>query len=465
MKQLKHFIARYPDSILVFSLLLIGLSLYGQLIHGYFATDEWWAMSFAIYSHSLRAALTPAGVYTPLANLLILGLYQLFKVNALPWALLTILLHLVNVCLVYWLLTKLSKQRLIGFMTAGLFTLVPMGSQFLSQFSMMPTAGFGYTLGLASLLFYVYRRPFWSVLLLGLSLGFTAYAVSLVPVFVLVELVLLNRRDWRINWWRPLPNLGLFSLYLAVQRYILSHGAVTYDRPIAGQSVIGRLIEIGLKIYELFGELILNQTGRIDTGLTLKLSSVFLLAVFLGLIGLALRRQWDLFRLGLFGLLFSASTIALFSSLNTVTLDAAYPGRYLYLVPIGIGTTLSALLIGLTAHRSISRLPLIISVSLFIGAAFYYWPKTNQTIMTEITLGQVRQKIMQIITSDVTKPLPNEALFCFTSNTSHYGQPPDRLPLPFVHNFAFNIAVVYRPTDPEFRNFFGEAGIFLNPAA
>mgnify|MGYP003396105687 CR=1 FL=1 len=91
------------------TILIVGAIaiIYGQLLFSYFATDEWWAFSYAISKqNNLHELLIAQGVYAPAANLFIAFLYNLFGVNAIAWALLTLTLHTINCFIIFWLSTK-----------------------------------------------------------------------------------------------------------------------------------------------------------------------------------------------------------------------------------------------------------------------------------------------------------------------------------------------------------------------
>lgn len=460
-------------SVLIFSIpivILIALVFvaYGQLLQLYFATDEWWAFSYAIANNRLTDLLQAVGAYTPGANLFIDWLYHQFGVNARVWATLALTFHVLNTLLVYWLVWRLSENRLIAWVTAGLFTILPMGSQFLHQLSLMPTSGVATLFGLTAAVTYTYRRSLLAAGLWLVGLAFNPYIASFVLVIPLLEIGLINRKDWR-RLGHLIPIVTAFLLYLWVQSEVSFKVSNLHVRPLGSEaSLLDRLGTVSQKLYQGYAELLLNRTS------TFEPADMVLVSTFIALISLVLiwllwqRRQYRLARLALLGLLWVPASLVLFSTLNTVALDVTYPSRYLYLPTIGFGLLIGAVIIGLTPKITYKKVPLgpALLLGLFALAVIFYLPQTRRAVAAEVNIGQKRQKIMdQLVVAVPKSSLGRDALFCFTSNAGHYGVGPEEIPLPFVHNFGFNLGVVYRYDVPDLDDFFRDPAYFLAPSS
>lgn len=459
---------QYQPDLLVIGF-LIGLILigYGSLTRGYFATDEWWAFSYAISHPDIKSQLATSGVHAPAANLFIAWLYRTFGLNASIWGLLTLFFHLANTVMVYGLGTKLSGSRLVGLFSAAAFTSLPMGSQFLHQFSLMPTAGIATFFAFFALILYSWRRLIPAVISFAIGLAFSPYISPFIFLFFLIEAVLFQKKQWR----RSLGHYGviatLFAGYLLLQRRTTLKSDQLHDRPISGESdLFDRLQVVGQKIYQSFGELVSNLPGTISMELVLQ-RSTYLFIIGLALIGLLFwYRRWQLAKTALAGLLWIPASVTLFATLNTVALDATFPGRYLYIPTVGLGLLIGSLLAAwqptTKQNRAFNQSAIVAIIIVFLG---FYLPQTRQNVLGEVKIGEMRHQIMDQIIQAVPRPLRRDALFCFTSNTGHYGVGPEQIPLPFVHNFAFNLGVVYRSNEPKLKDFFEANGFFLNPAA
>ena len=80
-----------------------------------------WAGLLAIF----RPDNNPLGMYQPLATAIFTATYQLFGPSPLPFHLLSLLFHLLNILLVFWLLNKLSRRFWPSFITSAFFALHP----------------------------------------------------------------------------------------------------------------------------------------------------------------------------------------------------------------------------------------------------------------------------------------------------------------------------------------------------
>lgn len=447
----------------------LAIVAYGRLTALYFATDEWWAMSYAIAHQDIKDLLQPAGVYAPSANLFISWLYRTFKVDPLPWAVIALALHMANSILVYLTFRRLTAQQAVGFLAAVAFAILPMGSQFLHQLSLMPTSGMATTFALAGLFAYVNRLPLLAGALFAVGLSFSPYVAPFVGLYLLTELALISRPQWWLSLLRALPTVLIFALYLYVQK-VTSLMDNLQDRPVAGDNtLVERLQVIGQKLYQSYAEILLNLPNAIDPREMIQASTIFLVSALV-LIGLVLwRKQWLMARSALIGLLWVPVSLVLFSTLNTVSLDATFPGRYFYVTTVGLGLLAGSLIIGLIPERYKIRprwpIQIVATILATLIGLIYYLPQSWRQVNAEVKLGQTRKMIMTEIDKAVPHPLGRDAFFCFTSNTGHYGVGPEVIPLPFVHNFGFNLLVTYRANDHQIKPFFSDNDYFVSPSS
>jgi hypothetical protein len=333
----------------------------------------------------------------------------------------------------------------------------------------MPTSGFGRTFELAAALAYVYRRPYLAAGLFLVALGFSPYVVAGGIMIILIELVLFEKKKWRQSLLSGGLIAAVLASYVVIQKFITLKSTRVYDRPLevtAGGGLASRLQAVASKLYQVYGEVVNYQPGHLNQHQTLLIATLLVLGSLAVIALLFWRKQYRLARVALLAGAWIPTSVLLFSTLNTVSTDAAFPSRYLYTTSIGLSLLLATLLVGLLTVANVGqRSAWVVGGAVLAGLLAFYLPKTQTVLTKEVALGSHRQAIMQAVDQSVAKPLPGAALFCFTSNASHYREDPAKIPLPFVHNFSFNLAVTYRANEPLFREFFDEGGIFLNPAA
>lgn len=447
-----------------FFIVVSCLITYGQLIQGYFATDEWWAFSFAISHPSWQEIVQPAGVYAPGSNLLIAWLYRTFGVNAFLWAVLTLLIHTLNSLLVYALIFRLSNHKITALLTAIVFAVAPMGSQFVHQFSMLPTAGVATFLGLIGLIFYSYRFSILSACLILLALCFAPYALPFILFTFLLEIGSFDRKNWFRSLKSILPVLIVLGAYYLIQHFLVLSAVNLEDRPVVGENGLGAKVWfIGQKLYQSFGEIIYNQPNQINPKQMLVASNWVTLITALSLSYFYWKKRWQELKLTIIGYLWVPSSLALFSTLNTVALDATFPSRYFYLATIGASLLVAGIISGWLKSEKYHDLRTIVLLATILLTLLYFSPKTQSFVEQEVKLGQTRRMILETIKQKVPT-VRRDAVFCFTSNTGHYGTAPEDIPLPFVHNFGFNLAVTYRADQPTL-GLFKENPYFVAPAS
>lgn len=460
-KRYSELLEKAPRLIPHVLLMAFVIAAYGNLMYGYFAADEWWAFSAVIASKSFWEMLWSS--YAPGGNLFIYVLYHLFGVNAVVWAFLSIALHLLNVWLAYWFVTRLAKNIWVGFFAAALFAFLPMGNQFISHFSLMPLGVIGTTFALASLVAYSFRRPILSGFLFLISLSFTAYTGPFILLLVLQEFVLFEREKWRRSLMAIASPIVVFLAYLL---FLKRYTAGLYDRPTVGEgsSLFEHLWAMITKSYQGYAELVIQQPGLIQPELMIRYSTILVLISLVLIAGLFLKKQYEPARVAIYGLLWIPSSLILFSTLNTVAANVTFPSRYFYVTTLGYGILIGGLVAGYFSFFKGRAREVVIGI-LVIAASIYYIPQTRYQVAIEVNTGKAKRLIMDTIVAEVPKPLGRQALFCFTSNTGHFATGPEVIPLPYAINFNFPLAVTYRANESTLRSLFTRSDYFVNPAA
>ncbi len=453
------------------ALIILVIGAYGRLYHSYFATDEWWAFSFAISHRTIAEAILPSGVYAPSANLLIHWLYWTFGLNEQVWAVLTVSAHAATTVLVYLLTRKITQRSSIGFLTALIFAIAPMGSQFVHQFSMFPTSAMSTLFGFLGLLAYSYRRTILAAFLYFIALSFAPYAVPFIVLAALLEIVMIEWKKWWQAITRFLPMVTAFGLYYLVLKLTSLKTGGLKDRPVVlGESLLVHLEHIAQKAYQSIGELVTRPEAAFDPHSMLMTTHIVVAIVLVGIILLLVRKQYLLARTAIIGLLWIPASLSIFSTLNTTALDVTFPSRYLYVSILGLGLVVGSILLGLFDDLKLSKttssitLGSILTALACVGAFMLYWKPLDKILTAELQIAKNRKMIMETIATEVPS-VGRDAVFCFTSNTGHYGAYAEAIPMPFAHNFGFNLAILYRKNVPKMNEFFIDSSYFVNPAA
>ncbi len=117
-------------------ILFVIVVCYLPLFKGFYQQDEWQAFGSGYLNQSLpfinRIAnffYPKIGHYTPLRDLVFDFLFGIFKVNYFPWALVSIIFHIIITCLVYLLARELSNSEKYSLIVAFIFGISASGIQ------------------------------------------------------------------------------------------------------------------------------------------------------------------------------------------------------------------------------------------------------------------------------------------------------------------------------------------------
>ena len=300
------------------------------------------------------------GQYAPLNQYLYLLLYTFFGYNPFFYHLVSMLIHLTNACLVYYMLKKLfmlsgridvDRVNILSFLTALIFTIHTINTEAVCWMSAskVPLYALFYFGATITFLLYIERKKkvYYLVTLLLFTLSFLAkdQAVTF-PLWALLIYWFLNRKivDKKI-WLEMMPFFLLSVLF----------GIIT----LMSQSVTGRGLLSNEQTYPFFQRIIIGIYTFIEyftkSLIPFKLSYLYPFPVVMGdslpnwmlfypsLLIIAVFGLWRYLKQWMitFGLIFFV--IHIFIVLNIVQLSrfSIFADRYNYIAMIGIGLVIS----------------------------------------------------------------------------------------------------------------------------
>ncbi|MBI5555451.1 MAG: tetratricopeptide repeat protein [Elusimicrobia bacterium] len=296
-------------------------------------------------------------IYRPLASLSLSLDHWLWALNPLGYHLTNIVLHTVNVLLVYWLVLSLASTPLAALLSAAIFAIHPAQCETVSWIASRSNLLCVLFLLLAFLAYLRNTRKhyYWSVLCFTLSLLAKETALIFVLVIALYDyyFVLKVDKSKAVNlWWSYLPILMISGLYLLLRTLVL--GQVT-QRSWWGGSLWHTMLTMGKSFFYYLKVIIIPWKLTVDYVLDIAVSIRDPLvlaglgsAVALIVLALKISRRDKLFSFGLFWFL-----IALLPVSNLIPLEALLAERFLYLPLVGVSL---AIVLPLSSLLSENRL-------------------------------------------------------------------------------------------------------------
>src|SRR3989344_6555070 len=121
----------YKQKFQISAIIVLVALTYSKLLSGFFQQDEWFSYGWYIIHRHLNFVdnlkflfASSVGHYNPLTNIVQFKLYELWGMNFTNFAVLGILLHLVNVIAFYFFTkTLFKKEKLLPFLMSILFGL------------------------------------------------------------------------------------------------------------------------------------------------------------------------------------------------------------------------------------------------------------------------------------------------------------------------------------------------------
>lgn len=235
------------NSLVVISLSIIVLFVYGNILFGDFVFDDNIfiennmqirspANIEAIYQSSTTAGsgLTGDNFYRPNQQFIYTILYSFFGLNPFFFHLVPILFHILNGFLLFLIFIRLGISRKTSFLSSLLFLLHPVLTQAVSYISGLSEPLVGTTILGTVLIFQeaiknIERQKFYKLLLAGISvfiIGLFSKESQMVSLIFIALIYIFQWRKGRDDWFRPFVFIGLlailFSLYMFARVSILN---------------------------------------------------------------------------------------------------------------------------------------------------------------------------------------------------------------------------------------------------
>lgn len=405
---LKEAVRVLKSPLTAFLVFLFGaLFLFADSLNHFFVADDftWLRWAAETKTADLFTAFTESKgfFYRPLSRLVYYYSYLVFGLKPPIYHLFSVLLHLGNSLLVYFLAAAFGGHWLVAVLTGLLFLILPIHGEtvfWVSGFSGIFAAFFYF----AALWFFTFsvRKHFRKGLFFGLSL--IAFAVSLsfyemavtLPLTIFLFLYLVQASSWRksLVWSLPFWVLDLiyFGLRNLVARSHFLSGDYAYNLKNLPFNILGNL-------YGYFGEMFFSTRFIAVYDWTRlffrehKFSLVILAVAFTALIVLGRYWRLKLSRLSLFsGLFFVAALLPVLPLGNIAE-------RYLYIASFGVIFWLAQLAVELYKSLHHSRFPrLRFVVVLAILLIFYVEIRELQAVKTDWRqASKISQQILETL--------------------------------------------------------------------
>lgn len=474
--------------VIIFFSLVIFFA-YWRLPGTFFQQDEWQSFGATNYFLSLEKKLffksilpVASGIshFTPLASLFFRLEYILFKVNFPPYALVSLVFHLINSLLLFYFVYSLFKKKSLALFT-GLFFAV---NSFSHQAVSWVAAGAGLlqatTFLLLALVF------FQKSLSLSLLMLFVASLFKETPLFLLLLLpffwLIFAKRAKKRNLSEfkkdVVPFLIFGGLYFLLRLFFIL-GKFSSSQPAAVDisspspfTLFYRPIVVPLKaltqVFFSAGWLVssaeriislaypffiaadgaanpfVSQTIMVDL-LSYFLAFLIFFVVFLSYKSLLKKKKPELARGLIFGLVFIIT-----GSLPFVFIPgrggffSIFEPRNLYILNIGSALLLAIVLflvasVVIQKKRSVSFLFFLFCLPFLV----FHWGNIQKDLKKIQELGQLRKSFLVQIQEKYPK-LPDKVIFYTQSDTAYYGLPISEKILPVQSGFGRMLMIWYQ---------------------
>lgn len=288
--------------------------------------------------------------YSPLVFLSFAVEYQIGKLNPSVYHFTSLLLHLFNIILVYWLFQLLTRRWTVSTFVTVLFAIHPVNVDGVSWLATRSNVLFTFFY-LGSLILYIYylKKDYQPRYLLWSALLFIPAVLSKAPALVLAVVLFLidyyfgrkwvtikkNQRKWN---WKLVSEKIPYFLVAAITAYLTFHFRVDIDNPF-GYNLLDRFLVICTAIIAYFKKLIFPFNLAFAYAYPVKEGGFLPWYYYLSPFVLALI-PWVLLKLKIpkkvviFGLAFFIINLIL--SQTVVLIDNFKANRYAYLPYIGL---------------------------------------------------------------------------------------------------------------------------------
>lgn len=479
-----------------FFLVVIVLFFYGGVFQTWFQQDEWdWIGRYTYFNsigpvpfwEAFESSLFPNPRYrfTPLFD----GLYALetyfFGLNFIPYAVVSLVFHVSNGALAFFLIRKLTQNYKLAYLTSFFFISSSIGQKAITWvFASTNTQGAAFFSLITCIIFLTYlnnnkpRYLFLTYLFFFIALWFKETAISL--FLIIPSLLIVNSyiKKIRVNRKILLYTVG-FGLFYFTLRYLL--GRIGAQLHIEGYPDWGRFLTISEYVQiilwsparALVDNLIFPNTiymlarivvmplvslaglvpqtipydlfvETIATNLITLFIFIIILVIFVTLYrNISTRKLKGIFILGFLIILSSSIVSLLVSVRGTAALNYIFRSRDMYFSVLGASLCL-AIILDVVSKKlekfrvNMGKFFLLLAVLVY-GA--YHFQNINQTILSkEIEKAHPRKAIIDTIYN--TYPvLPKKVIFYTISDTPHYGS--SEPSLPYQTGFGRTLLVWY----------------------
>lgn len=463
---------------------------FGLLPLAFFQQDEWAIIGTYLYFDKAglgwleRLFTYGQGTHTiPLSGLLSMVEYKLFNLNFSPYAYTSIIMHLLNTGLVFYLAYLFFKKKLPAFIAGFVFLVDSIPSQGITWIATTSSTAGTTTFVLFSLIFlarFLLNRSnnlyiALSFISLFASLLFKESAVFMflfLPIFWLAF-------DYKKNYMRKaryligiffvgilyaLPRLWLMFFnsssavsaseglaYPSLPVYI--YRAMTLPLKAITQSIIPadqiiavaeQLVSYGYPNLSQIGisNIFIAQTIGADTISYLFASIIILVCIFF----YKKARSGNMVinsKLIIISLVFIAlSSLPLIFVPGKPGYFSLFDGRYLYVGSIFKSILLANIIFLIYVFYGKRKFVPIFLIIFIASFAFFNVMKVRSDMENEIVRGEMRKDILNQIQKAYPK-LPEKVVFYTESDTAHYGLPIEEKIMPFFSGFGQTLLVWY----------------------
>jgi len=463
-----------------FALALLGIAIvFIRINNSFFQQDEWLAFGRlivlkreGIITIFKEAFLPTVGHFNPLKFLLLNLLFNIFGTNYAPYAFVSVILHIISTCLVYYFFRLIIQNRWVSILGAFFFGILAGGSQ-ATTWIIADISIHGATIfGLLSVIYFIKHiekhsgfRLYWlSLAFLIISLLLNEITIGLFLVLPCINYLYFKNKNIK-DYKHSLIVLFIGFLY-ALSRGLMLLMPISYRlETLANKSQSLREIFINLIIMPVDSvvqsiiptEILLWIAGKtasllpkqlindysvaefnifVEKDILLIVTTFFFLMIVLFLFGLYKKCRNEYFRkaivLGLFWVMIN-SLIFVFAPEKKGLLTIVEP-RNLYFSSIGTVLFFTALI-----YKAFERkwylffiFPLLLLNIIFL----------NIHINNLVTEGKLRKNIL----IDIKRKypiLPEKVIFYTESDRSYYGLPQNERIMPFQSGFGQTLLVWY----------------------
>lgn len=414
-----------PVLIVLYLLLLIVVAFGGSIANFFVADDFTW----------LRwAASTSAGdllkyfyssqdfFYRPLDKIIVYYLYLVFSFQPEGYHIFTLLLHFLSTLGVYFLATKVLKNKLLGFFSAVLFALHPSHTENLFWFSTLSANLSTIFIVYSLITFYYFREKkkkiFYILSLLLIICAFLSYEISVIAplLLVLMDLVFFKLKLRKETILTYLPFVALLIGYF-ILRYA-SHsfsggGDYSYNFVKIVPNTLGNLMGYlgiflgGIPFLPLYDSI--RGTLRAQW---LLMSIISLIVLALG--GLALYKNkkvftlWNVYEVKviLFGIFFAFISLLPFLPLGNIAT------RYLYTASVGlIISFIMIIFLIITQLIKDKKLQIIILWLCMFVLSIWYWTQNTVEMQKWQNAGAITKQTLMTFRTKYASFTPETKLY------------------------------------------------------